>query len=127
MFARGVPQIYYVGLPAGENDHQAVAESGEGRSINRHNYTIAEVEAAIRRPVVERVLDLVRLRNREPAFSGRLDVTSVDRDAPSDMALGRTSASSRSIWDPGQRRSQHDTVASNTASRRDVSSREPAQ
>jgi len=78
LFARGVPQIYYVGLLAGENDHQAVAELGEGRSINRHNYTIAEVEAAIRRPVVRRVLDLVRLRNREPAFSGRLDVTSVD-------------------------------------------------
>jgi sucrose phosphorylase len=78
LFARGVPQIYYVGLLAGENDHRAVVESGEGRSINRHDYTIAEVEAAVRRPVVQRVLDLVRLRNSEPAFSGRLDVTSVD-------------------------------------------------
>jgi sucrose phosphorylase len=78
LFARGVPQIYYVGLLAGENDHRAVVESGEGRSINRHDYTIAEVEAAIRRPVVRRVLDLVRLRNSEPAFSGRLDITSVD-------------------------------------------------
>ena len=38
LFARGVPQIYYVGLLAGENDHAAVAESGEGRAINRHNY-----------------------------------------------------------------------------------------
>ena len=78
LFARGVPQIYYVGLLAGENDHRAVDESGEGRSINRHDYTVTEVEAAIRRPVVERVLDLVRLRNREPSFSGRLDVASVD-------------------------------------------------
>ena len=78
LFARGVPQIYYVGLLAGENDHQAVAESGDGRSINRHNYTISEVEAALRRPVVQRVLDLVRLRNIEPAFSGRLEVTTVD-------------------------------------------------
>ena len=78
LFARGVPQIYYVGLLAGENDHQASAESGEGRSINRHDYSISEVEAAVRRPVVQRVLDLVRLRNRESAFSGRLDVTSED-------------------------------------------------
>ena len=78
LFARGVPQVYYVGLLAGENDHRAVAETGDGRSINRHDYTVAEVEAAIRRPVVQRVLDLVRLRNVEPAFSGRLDVTTVD-------------------------------------------------
>ena len=78
LFARGVPQIYYVGLLAGENDHRAVDESGEGRSINRHDYTITEVEAAVRRPVVQRVLDLVRLRYSEPAFSGRLDVSTVD-------------------------------------------------
>jgi len=78
LFARGVPQIYYVGLLAGENDHRAVDESGEGRSINRHDYTTTEVETAVRRPVVQRVLDLVRLRNSEPAFSGRLDVSTVD-------------------------------------------------
>jgi sucrose 6(F)-phosphate phosphorylase len=78
LFARGVPQIYYVGLLAGENDHRAVTESGEGRSINRHDYSISEVEAAIRRPVVKRVLDLVRLRNTHPAFAGHLDVTTVD-------------------------------------------------
>ncbi len=78
LFARGVPQIYYVGLLAGENDNEAVVESGEGRSINRHDYTITEVEAAVRRPVVQRVVNLVRLRNSEPAFSGRLDVASVD-------------------------------------------------
>jgi sucrose phosphorylase len=78
LFARGVPQIYYVGLLAGENDHRAVDESGEGRSINRHDYTVTEVETAVRRPVVQRVLDLVRLRYSEPAFSGRLDVSTVD-------------------------------------------------
>lgn len=33
LFARGVPQIYYVGLLAGENDHGAVVKSGEARSI----------------------------------------------------------------------------------------------
>ena len=78
LFARGIPQVYYVGLLAGENDHRAVTETGDGRSINRHDYTVSEVEAAIQRPVVQRVLDLVRLRNVEPAFSGRLDVSVVD-------------------------------------------------
>jgi sucrose 6(F)-phosphate phosphorylase len=76
LFARGVPQIYYVGLLAGENDHAAEAEAGEGRAINRHNYSTGEVTAALDRPVVKRVLDLVRLRSSEPAFGGSLDVSS---------------------------------------------------
>jgi sucrose 6(F)-phosphate phosphorylase len=76
LFARGVPQIYYVGLLAGENDHAALAESGEGRAINRHNYSTGEVTAALDRSVVRRVLDLVRLRSADPAFGGALDVSS---------------------------------------------------
>jgi sucrose phosphorylase len=78
LFARGVPQIYYVGLLAGENDGQAVLASGEGRAINRHNYTTMEVEAAVRRPVVQRVLDLITLRNTEPAFAGHLVASTRD-------------------------------------------------
>ena len=39
---------------------------------------VRRITSSGRRPVVQRVLDLVRLRNIEPAFSGRLDVTSVD-------------------------------------------------
>ena len=76
LFARGVPQIYYVGLLAGENDHAAVVETGEGRAINRHNYRADEIESALRRPVVGRLLDLIRLRNTHPAFDGafRVDV-----------------------------------------------------
>ncbi len=74
LFARGVPQIYYVGLLAGENDEGAVARTGEGRAINRHDYTPAEIEAALARPVVRRLLDLIRLRNTHPAFEGELAV-----------------------------------------------------
>ncbi|HXG40679.1 MAG TPA: sucrose phosphorylase [Candidatus Limnocylindrales bacterium] len=74
LFARGVPQIYYVGLLAGENDRPAVAATGDGRAINRHDYTLPEIEAALRRPVVERLLGLIRLRNTHPAFDGELDV-----------------------------------------------------
>jgi sucrose phosphorylase len=78
LFARGVPQIYYVGLLAGENDQRAVSATGDGRAINRHNYTVEEVESAIQRPVVQRLLNLIRLRNTEPAFSGQLEVTVVE-------------------------------------------------
>ena len=84
LFARGVPQIYYVGLLAGENDHVAVSETGEGRAINRHDYPTAEVQAAMSRPVVQRVLDLIRLRNSHPAFTGSVAVSS---DGPSSMRM----------------------------------------
>jgi sucrose 6(F)-phosphate phosphorylase len=74
LFARGVPQVYYVGLLAGANDEAAVARTGDGRAVNRHDYTREELESELARPVVRRVLDLVRLRNTHPAFDGALTV-----------------------------------------------------
>jgi sucrose phosphorylase len=79
LFARGVPQIYYVGLLAGRNDHDSVQRTGEGRAINRHDYTSQEIDAALGRPVVRRIVDLVRLRNTHPAFEGDL-VVDADND-----------------------------------------------
>jgi len=76
LFARGVPQVYYVGLLAGPNDNDAVIRSGEGRSINRHNFSADEIHASLGRPVVQRIVDLLRLRNSHPAFEGRLTVES---------------------------------------------------
>jgi sucrose phosphorylase len=76
LFARGIPQIYYVGLLAGENDAAAVARSGDGRAINRHDYPISEIAEALARPVVRRLVELVRLRNEHPAFEGALEVVS---------------------------------------------------
>lgn len=74
LFAKGVPQIYYAGLLAGANDPAAVAATGEGRAVNRHDYTLAEVDAALERPVVQRLLELVRLRATHAAFEGPLTV-----------------------------------------------------
>jgi sucrose 6(F)-phosphate phosphorylase len=74
LFAKGVPQVYYVGLLAGRNDSEAVAATGEGRAINRHNYDRAAIDAALADPLVRRQLDLIRLRNTHPAFAGALEV-----------------------------------------------------
>ncbi|MBI3747838.1 MAG: sucrose phosphorylase [Chloroflexi bacterium] len=76
LFAPGIPQIYYVGLLAGRNDHEAVRLSGDGRAINRHNFSWGEIEARLATPLVRRILDLVKLRNEHPAFGGELEVTS---------------------------------------------------
>jgi sucrose phosphorylase len=73
-FLPGVPQVYYVGLLAGENDLALLKESGVGRDINRHHYTRAEIDSALARPVVQRLCELIRLRNTHPAFNGRFEV-----------------------------------------------------
>ena len=69
-FAPGVPQVYYVGLLAGENDMALLAKSGVGRDINRHSYTSEEIDQALQRPVVQSLFELIRFRNRHPAFEG---------------------------------------------------------
>jgi len=77
-FVPGIPQVYYVGLLAGCNDMELLARTGVGRDINRHHYTRAELDQALGRPVVRRLLELIRLRNTHPAFAGefRLCATS---------------------------------------------------
>ena len=69
-FAPGVPQVYYVGLLAGENDMTLLAQSGIGRDINRHYYMPEEIHQAIQRPVVQSLFELIRFRNHHPAFDG---------------------------------------------------------
>ncbi len=78
LFARGVPQIYVVGLLAGDNDDEAVRRTGDGRAVNRHDYSRSEIDGALDRPVVRRLLELVRLRNTHPAFDGRLETVEAD-------------------------------------------------
>lgn len=70
LFLPGVPQVYYVGLLAGADDMERLAATGVGRDINRHTYTEDEIHAALQRPVVQRQLELLRLRAQHPAFDG---------------------------------------------------------
>lgn len=76
LFLPGVPQIYYVGLLAGENDMALLAQSGVGRDINRHRFTATEIRTALKTPVVERLIALIRMRNSLAAFNGRFDCAS---------------------------------------------------
>jgi len=73
-FAPGVPQVYYVGLLAGENDLEILEKGGEGRDINRHNYSLEEIKQEVRRNAVQRLLKLIRFRNKYPAFDGEFKV-----------------------------------------------------
>ncbi len=80
-FAPGVPQVYYVGLLAGENDMNLLAKSGVGRDINRHYYSLAEIERAIQRPVVQSMFELIRFRNQHPAFNGSFSMPATQDSA----------------------------------------------
>jgi len=80
-FAPGVPQVYYVGLLAGENDMALLAQSGVGRDINRHGYTSEEVEQALQRPVVQSLFELIRFRNQHPAFNGTFSLPKTEDSA----------------------------------------------
>jgi hypothetical protein len=55
-FVPGIPQVYYVGLLAGKNDEEAVTLTGEGREINRHNYSLNEIDQAVKKEVVGNIM-----------------------------------------------------------------------
>ena len=70
----GIPQIYYVGLLAGVNDMALLATTGVGRDVNRHHYSPDEVAAALQRPVVRRLLEMLRWRAGTAAFDGDFEL-----------------------------------------------------
>ena len=73
-FMPGIPQIYYVGLLAGENDLALLEKTGVGRDINRHYYRREEIGLALKKPLVVKLIELIRLRNTHPAFSGTMQL-----------------------------------------------------
>lgn len=71
LFIPGIPQVYYVGLLAGRNDVLKFEKSNVGRDVNRHDYTIEEIEQDLGRDVVQRLLKLIKFRNELPVFDGK--------------------------------------------------------
>lgn len=80
-FSPGTPQVYYVGMLAGRNDLKLLEESREGRNINRHYYSIEEIEEEQKRPVVQALKLLMELRTSHPAFSGTFVLEACEDDA----------------------------------------------
>jgi len=80
-FAPGIPQVYYVGLLAGENDIKLVERTKNGRDINRHPYSLDEIAQEVKKPVVLRLLQLMEFRSTYPAFKGQFSI----EDGPDDQ------------------------------------------
>jgi len=68
-FLPGEPQVYYVGLFNGMDDVELFNQTQQGRDVNRHHYTPAELEVALQQPVTQAIIALARLRNGA-AFEG---------------------------------------------------------
>jgi sucrose phosphorylase len=73
-FVPGIPQVYYVGLLAGENDMALLERTKIGRDINRHYYSREEVLKDLGKPVVQKLIELIKLRNTHAAFHGDFEV-----------------------------------------------------
>jgi sucrose phosphorylase len=78
IFMPGIPQVWYLDLLAGKNDHAAVEKAGPSghKEINRTNVALEVACEGLKRNVVSRQLSLLRFRNSFPAFGfdGRLEI-----------------------------------------------------
>ena len=83
LFTPGKPQIWYLDLFAGCNDHDAVAKAGTGghKEINRTNLSLDDVWAGLQTPVVRRQLELLKWRNTFGAFGFEAECQ-VEHDTP---------------------------------------------
>ncbi|ETP73549.1 maltooligosyl trehalose synthase [Lachnospiraceae bacterium JC7] len=71
MFMPGKPQVWYLDLFAGKNDHEAVKHAGPAghKEINRTNLSIDEMEKRLSSEVVSKQVEMLKFRNTCPAFS----------------------------------------------------------
>ncbi|MCB8991212.1 MAG: glycosidase [Ardenticatenaceae bacterium] len=79
MFMPGIPEIWYLDLFAGTNDHEA-AQKGGHKEINRTNLSMSDIEARLQTSIVQEQLSLLRFRNTFPAFGFDSDLTIQDSD-----------------------------------------------
>jgi hypothetical protein len=49
-----------------------------GRNINRHYYTLAEIDQTVKLPVVQKLIELIEFRNSHLAFSGDFELIPTD-------------------------------------------------
>ena len=77
LFMPGKPQIWYLDLFAGRNDYVAVQRAGAGghKEINRTNLTCSDITAGMKKPIVQKQIELLRMRNQFRVFSANAEIT----------------------------------------------------
>lgn len=76
LFMPGIPQIWYLDIFAGKNDYEAADKGGEAghKEINRTNLSMQHITESLKKPVVIKQLQLIKLRNTSKAFCGKLTI-----------------------------------------------------
>lgn len=77
LFMPGKPQVWYLDLFAGKNDHEAVRRAGPGghKEINRTNLTVEQIREGLNNRLVQKQLELLQFRNQFPAFANDAKIT----------------------------------------------------
>ncbi len=77
IFMPGKPQVWYLDLFAGKNDHEAVKRAGAGghKEINRTNLTLKDMEEGLQKEIVQKQLELLKLRSIFSVFSNDSEFT----------------------------------------------------
>lgn len=75
LFMPGIPQIWYLDIFAGANDYAGVEKAGKDghKEINRTTLSLENIQEGLKKEVVLKQLDMLRLRNTSKAFSGTLE------------------------------------------------------
>ena len=80
-FMPGVPQVYYTGLLAEPNDMELLSKTNVGRDINRHYFSQEEVINALKKPVVQKLIKLIKFRNSHASFNGDFALETTNSDS----------------------------------------------
>lgn len=80
MFVPGIPQVWYLDIFAGKNNYAAADAGGSAghKEINRTTITLDEVNEGLKTDVVQKQLEIIRLRNTAIAFSGEVHINDSD-------------------------------------------------
>lgn len=94
---RGMPAIYFHSLVGTQNDYAGAEESGQNRRINRHKYTLTELDAhlakvdSLQRRIYDGYRELLAMRIAQPAFHPDAGQEIVDLGNHAILAFKRTS------------------------------------
>ncbi len=78
LFMPGIPQIWYLDIFAGKNNYEAADAGGSAghKEINRTSLSLEEIQDGLKKDVVKKQLELIRLRNTSKAFLGTVEINS---------------------------------------------------
>jgi sucrose phosphorylase len=82
MFMPGIPQVWYLDIFAGKNNYEAADNGGSAghKEINRTTLSMHDIEQGLKKEVVNKQLEIIRLRNTSNAFSGEVEINDAEDD-----------------------------------------------